>query len=53
MAILTDHTAFDYPAIVEHSDIVVDTRNAVKQPAANVFRLGAPAFKEAATVEMA
>ena len=53
VAILTDHTSFDYPAIVEHSDIVVDTRNAVKQPAANVFRLGAPAFKEAATVEMA
>jgi UDP-N-acetyl-D-glucosamine dehydrogenase len=52
VAILTDHTAFDYAAIVRHSDVVVDTRNAVKQPAANVFRLGAPA-REIPAVEMA
>ena len=43
VAILTDHKVFDYAAIVEHSDLVVDTRNAVKRPAPNVFRLGAPA----------
>jgi UDP-N-acetyl-D-glucosamine dehydrogenase len=52
VAILTDHTVFDYATIVEHSDLVVDTRNAVKQPAANVFRLGAPAFNESLTVEL-
>ena len=52
VAILTDHKAFDYAAMVKHSDIVVDTRNAVKQPAANVFRLGAPAYKEAPEVEL-
>jgi UDP-N-acetyl-D-glucosamine dehydrogenase len=51
VAILTDHTAFDYAAMVRHADIVVDTRNAIKQPAANVFRLGAPAFREVPVVE--
>jgi UDP-N-acetyl-D-glucosamine dehydrogenase len=51
VAILTDHTVFDYAAIVEHSDLVVDTRNAVKQRAANVFRLGAPAFRDAPALE--
>ena len=44
VAILTDHSVFDYAAIVRHADVVVDTRNAIKQPAANVFRLGAPSF---------
>ena len=53
VAILTDHTAFDYPAIVLHSAVVVDTRNAIKKPAANVFRLGAPAHQDAAAVELA
>jgi UDP-N-acetyl-D-glucosamine dehydrogenase len=52
VAILTDHRLFDYVAIVAHSDLVVDTRNAVKQRAANVFRLGAPPFREARDVEM-
>jgi UDP-N-acetyl-D-glucosamine dehydrogenase len=52
VAILTDHKVFDYSSIVRHSDIVVDTRNAVKQPAPNVFRLGAPA-REAPAVELA
>jgi len=28
--IVTDHSAYDYPAIVEHSQLVVDTRNATK-----------------------
>jgi UDP-N-acetyl-D-glucosamine dehydrogenase len=41
--ILTDHTAFDYATILEHADLVVDTRNAIKVPAPHVFRLGAPA----------
>ena len=39
-------------AIVEHSDLVVDTRNAIKDRAAHVFRLGAPA-REIPAVEMA
>jgi UDP-N-acetyl-D-glucosamine dehydrogenase len=42
VAILTDHTAFDYDAIVRHAGLVVDTRNAVKHGAPHVFRLGAP-----------
>jgi UDP-N-acetyl-D-glucosamine dehydrogenase len=28
--ISTDHSAFDYPFIVRHSRLVVDTRNATK-----------------------
>jgi UDP-N-acetyl-D-glucosamine dehydrogenase len=28
--IATDHTAFDYQAIVEHCPLVIDTRNATK-----------------------
>ena len=49
VAILTDHTAFDFSMVAQHSDLVVDTRNAIKTPAPNVFRLGAPAFTRAAT----
>ena len=43
VAILTDHRVFDYPAIARHADLVVDTRNAIKERPTNVFRLGAPA----------
>jgi UDP-N-acetyl-D-glucosamine dehydrogenase len=42
VAILTDHRAFDYGAIVAAADLVVDTRNATRSNAAHVFRLGAP-----------
>jgi UDP-N-acetyl-D-glucosamine dehydrogenase len=42
IVIATDHKAFDYDAIVAEADIVVDTRNAIKRPARNVFRIGAP-----------
>jgi UDP-N-acetyl-D-glucosamine dehydrogenase len=28
--IVTDHSSYDYPAIVERSKLVVDTRNATK-----------------------
>jgi UDP-N-acetyl-D-glucosamine dehydrogenase len=42
IVIVTDHKDFDYPAMVERADIIVDTRNAIKFGAANVFRLGAP-----------
>jgi UDP-N-acetyl-D-glucosamine dehydrogenase len=51
VAILTDHSAFDYAAIVRHSDVVVDTRNAIKERAPNVFRLGAPAWRDTPAVE--
>jgi UDP-N-acetyl-D-glucosamine dehydrogenase len=42
VAILTDHRAFDYDAIVAGAPIIVDTRNAIKQPHPHVFKLGAP-----------
>jgi UDP-N-acetyl-D-glucosamine dehydrogenase len=42
VVILTNHTAFDYDAIVRHAPLVVDTRNAIKQRAPHVFKLGAP-----------
>ena len=40
--IVTEHKTFDYDAIVAESDLVVDTRNAIKQPHPHVFKLGAP-----------
>jgi UDP-N-acetyl-D-glucosamine dehydrogenase len=30
VVIVTDHTSYDYPAIVEHAQLVIDTRNATK-----------------------
>jgi UDP-N-acetyl-D-glucosamine dehydrogenase len=42
VVIITDHKAFDYDAIVAEADLIVDTRNAIKQPHRHVFRLGAP-----------
>jgi UDP-N-acetyl-D-glucosamine dehydrogenase len=42
VVIITDHKAFDYKAMVEEADLIVDTRNAIKEPHANVFKLGAP-----------
>ncbi len=42
IVIVTDHTSFDYDAMVAESDLIVDTRNAIKRPARNVFKLGAP-----------
>jgi UDP-N-acetyl-D-glucosamine dehydrogenase len=40
--IVTDHSAFDYALMQRVATVVVDTRNAIKQPGANVVRLGAP-----------
>ena len=40
--ILTDHKAFDIPAVVAGAKAVVDTRNAVKTAAPNVYKIGAP-----------
>ena len=42
VVIITDHKAFDYDAIVAEADLIVDTRNAIKQPHRHVFKLGAP-----------
>jgi UDP-N-acetyl-D-glucosamine dehydrogenase len=42
VVIVTDHKAFDYTALVEEADLIVDTRNAIKEPHPNVFKLGAP-----------
>src|SRR3954462_14629616 len=42
VVIVTDHKSFDYKALVEESDLVVDTRNAIKERHPHVFRLDAP-----------
>jgi UDP-N-acetyl-D-glucosamine dehydrogenase len=53
VVIVTDHTSFDYEAIAAEADVVVDTRNAVKQPRPNVFKLGAPRAEEGEKVALA
>ena len=30
VVIVTDHSAFDYPALVDQAQLIVDTRNALK-----------------------
>ena len=42
IVIVTDHASFDYGAMVAEADLIVDTRNAIRQPAPHVFKLGAP-----------
>jgi UDP-N-acetyl-D-glucosamine dehydrogenase len=42
VVIITDHKSFDYARILKHSRLIVDTRNAIKQAAPHVFKLGAP-----------
>jgi UDP-N-acetyl-D-glucosamine dehydrogenase len=42
IVIVTDHTTFDYDALVAQAEVIVDTRNAIKKPYPHVFRLGAP-----------
>jgi UDP-N-acetyl-D-glucosamine dehydrogenase len=32
VAILTDHSRYDYPMIADHARLILDTRNAVKKP---------------------
>ncbi len=46
IVIITDHKSFDYPAMVAEASLIVDTRNAIKKPAAHVFKLGAPRPEE-------
>jgi len=41
VVIATDHRAFDYQRIVEEASLIVDTRNAIRQAAPHVFKLGA------------
>jgi UDP-N-acetyl-D-mannosaminuronate dehydrogenase len=48
VVIVTDHKAFDYVALLDEADLIVDTRNAIKQPHPNVFKLGAPRASGAA-----
>jgi UDP-N-acetyl-D-glucosamine dehydrogenase len=42
IVVVTDHKAFDYTGMVAEADLIVDTRNAIKTSAPNVFKLGAP-----------
>jgi UDP-N-acetyl-D-glucosamine dehydrogenase len=42
IVIVTDHKVFDYDAMVAEADLIVDTRNAIRKPAPNVFKLGTP-----------
>jgi UDP-N-acetyl-D-glucosamine dehydrogenase len=42
VVIITDHRTFDYAALVEEADLIVDTRNAIRERHPHVFRLGAP-----------
>ena len=39
IVIVTDHSAYEWPKIVEHAPLVVDTRNATKHVTANRERI--------------
>jgi UDP-N-acetyl-D-glucosamine dehydrogenase len=51
VVIVTDHRSFDYDALLEEADLIVDTRNAIKQPHSKVFKLGAPRTAESGNRE--
>jgi UDP-N-acetyl-D-glucosamine dehydrogenase len=42
IVIVTDHSRFDYGHLQRAAKVVVDTRNAVREPGTHVVRLGAP-----------
>jgi UDP-N-acetyl-D-glucosamine dehydrogenase len=42
IVIITDHKTFDYSAMVAEADLIVDTRNAIRQAAPHIFKIGAP-----------
>jgi len=42
VVVITDHKTFDYDTMVAEADLIVDTRNAIRKPAAHIFKLGAP-----------
>jgi UDP-N-acetyl-D-glucosamine dehydrogenase len=50
IVIITDHKSFDYDAMVAEASLIVDTRNAIKKPAAHVFKLGAPRPEESVSL---
>jgi UDP-N-acetyl-D-glucosamine dehydrogenase len=39
VVVVTDHDSFDYELIVRELALVVDCRNAIRRPAANVVKL--------------
>lgn len=39
VVVITDHVKYDYPWIVEHADLILDTRNAIKTKSAKVVKL--------------
>jgi len=47
--IVTEHSAFDYDALVTAAPLIVDTRNVIKHTHPHVFKLGAPQPAHAAT----
>jgi UDP-N-acetyl-D-glucosamine dehydrogenase len=49
VVIVTEHKAFDYERLQQVGAVVVDTRNAIKQPGPNVLKLGAPRTAVATT----
>jgi UDP-N-acetyl-D-glucosamine dehydrogenase len=46
VVIITDHKSFDYKALIDEADVILDTRNAIKGSHPNVFKLGAPRAAE-------
>jgi UDP-N-acetyl-D-glucosamine dehydrogenase len=42
VVVLTNHAALDLETIVADAPVVVDTRNAIKNPSPKVFKLGSP-----------
>jgi UDP-N-acetyl-D-glucosamine dehydrogenase len=42
IVIVTDHSRFNYDTMQRAARVLVDTRNAIKDPEPHVFRLGAP-----------
>lgn len=42
VVLLADHSAFDFDEVVSRARLVVDTRNATKTSASNVYKIGAP-----------
>jgi UDP-N-acetyl-D-glucosamine dehydrogenase len=53
VVIVTDHKAFDYKTLLEEANLIVDTRNAIKEPSSKVFKLGAPRASGAAEEQKA
>jgi UDP-N-acetyl-D-glucosamine dehydrogenase len=50
IVVVTDHSTFDFAAVQRGGKVVVDTRNAIKEPGPHVLRLGAPRVIASETV---